>query len=306
VGLAKRRLMAMESDMNRDIRLCAVCGERVEYEDAGKSWLIERSFTGPFITVWLCDDCVEAKPVTCVRCASSPRADAPICDKCLPGYEAEIVAKDSSAECSRCGSSIPPGEWDIYSDSGMCGWCEHMSSKEDRVEVVDDEPEWSPEGKLKQEEKLILTPEEFRDGIRLITDPRLITYIDSHPDEIYRLSPREFEQFIAELLNKMGYKVRLGPGSKDGGVDVFAERDLDFGPELTLVQCKRNSPDHKVGEPIIKQLHADVNDRKASKGLVVTTSFFTSTALKYIESSKYRLAGADFVHLQKWIAQFKV
>lgn len=29
---------------------------------------------------------------------------------------------------------------------------------------------------------------------------------------------------------------------------------------------------------------------KASKGLVVTTSFFTSTALKYIESSKYRLA----------------
>jgi hypothetical protein len=34
---------------------------------------------------------------------------------------------------------------------------------------------------------------------------------------------------------------------------------------LTLVQCKRNSPDRKVGEPIIKQLHADVNDRRASR-----------------------------------------
>ena len=29
---------------------------------------------------------------------------------------------------------------------------------------------------------------------------------------------------------------------------------------LTLVQCKRNSPENKVGEPIIKQLHADVNE----------------------------------------------
>jgi restriction system protein len=181
-----------------------------------------------------------------------------------------------------------------------------MSNKEDRVEVLDDEREWNPEKQLPQEDKLILSPEEFRNPkLRLITDPRLIAYIDSHPEELYSLTPRQFEEFIAELLSKMGYKVRLGPGSKDGGVDVFAERDLDFGPELTLVQCKRNGPEHKVGEPIIKQLHADVNDRKASKGVVVTTSFFTSTALKYIESSKYRLAGADFFNLQKWIARLR-
>jgi restriction system protein len=198
------------------------------------------------------------------------------------------------------------GEWDIYYDSGMCGWCEHMSIKDERVEVADDKPEWSPERELSREDKLILTPEEFRHPeLRLVTDPRLIAYIDSHPEEMYRLSPREFEELIAELLDKMGYRVRLGPGSKDGGVDVFAERDLHFGPELTLIQCKRNSPHHKVGEPIIKQLHADVNDRKASKGLVVTTSFFTGPVLKYIESSKYRLAGADFEYLQQWIGRLR-
>lgn len=307
MGLTKRRLMAMEADLNRELRLCAVCGERVEYEDAGKSWPVELSFTGPFTTVWLCNSCAETTQTdTCIRCHAAPRADAPICDNCLSGYDSEIDKEAGDAECCRCGNGIPTGEWDVYYDSGMCGWCEHMSNKEDRVEVVDDEKEWNPEKQLPQEDKLILTPEEFRNPeLRLVTDPRLIAYIDLHPDEIYSLTPRQFEELIAELLSKMGYKVRLGPGSKDGGVDVFAERDLDFGPELTLVQCKRNSPEHKVGEPIIKQLHADVNDRKASKGLVVTTSFFTSTALKYIESCKYRLAGADFSYLQKWIAHLR-
>jgi len=307
MGVAKSRMMAMEADTNRELRLCAVCGERVEYEDDGKSWQVELSLTGPFITVWLCDGCAESTPTdTCLKCHRDPRADAPICDNCLPDYASEIENQAGDAECSRCGGSIPVQELDIFYESGMCGWCEHMSNKEERVEVVHDEKDWSPEKQLPQEERLILTPEEFRNPeLRLITDPRLIAYIDSHPEELYSLTPRQFEEFIAELLSKMGYKVRLGPGSKDGGVDVFAERDQDFGPELTLVQCKRHSPDHKVGEPIIKQLHADVNDRKASKGLVVTSSFFTSTALKYIESSKYRLAGADFDKLQGCIAHLR-
>jgi restriction system protein len=257
--------------------------------------------------VWLCESCAETtKTGRCVRCCAAPRADAPICDNCLSGYISEIDKEAENAECSRCGSSIPMGEWDTYYESGMCSWCEHMSNKEERVEVVDDEREWNPEKQLQQEEKLILTPEEFRlSRFRLITDPRIISYLVSHPEELYNLGHRQFEELIAELLRKDGYKVRLGPGSKDGGVDVFAERDLDFGPELTLVQCKRNGPENKVGEPIIKQLHADVNDRKASKGLIVTTSFFTRTALAYIESSKYRLAGADFLHLQKWIARLR-
>jgi Restriction endonuclease len=307
MGITKRRLMAMQADINHEPKLCAVCGERVEDEDDGKSWQVELSITGPFITVWLCCGCAESTSThSCLRCHAAPRADAPICDDCLPGYSSEIENQARNAECSRCGGSIPTGELDIFYESGMCGWCEHMSNKEEGVEVVRDEKDWTPERQLPQEDKLILTPEEFRNPeLRLITDSRLIAYIDSHPEELYNLTPRQFEEFIAELLNKMGYTVRLGPGSKDGGVDVFAERDQDFGPELTLVQCKRNSPVNKVGEPIIKQLHADVNDRKASKGLVVTTSFFTSTALKYIESSKYRLAGTDFSNLQQWISRFR-
>ena len=121
MGLTKRRLMAIEEDLNRDLRLCAACGERVEYEDAGKSWQVELSLTGPFITVWLCEGCAETTQTdSCLRCHGAPRADAPICDNCLSGYISEIDKEAENAECSRCGSSIPMGEWDIYYESDMC------------------------------------------------------------------------------------------------------------------------------------------------------------------------------------------
>jgi restriction endonuclease Mrr len=50
---------------------------------------------------------------------------------------------------------------------------------------------------------------------------------------------------------------------------------------LVLVQCKRFSPRKKVGEPTVKQLCTVVDDEKATRGLIVTTSTFTSVALKH-------------------------
>jgi restriction endonuclease Mrr len=114
------------------------------------------------------------------------------------------------------------------------------------------------------------------------------------------LSPRQFEELVARLLEQFGYKVRLGPGSKDHGVDVAAYRESELGPELVLVQCKRYDFENKVGEPVVKQLYADVTTTGASRGLLVTTSAFTSDALRYIEQIRYRVIGADFETLRQW------
>jgi len=38
------------------------------------------------------------------------------------------------------------------------------------------------------------------------------------------LSWREFEKLIAELLEADGYSIKLMAGTKDGGVDVVAEK----------------------------------------------------------------------------------
>jgi len=225
-----------------------------------------------------------------------------LCGECLATYESEIDDAVQSASCERCGGSIPRGEFEIFYESGQCGWCEHMTSK---IEAGD-EPIWSPEKNLEAKSTRIITAVDFLSNkITPITDPRLIRYLAEHPSEVMSMSPREFEEFIAELLKRMGYRTRVGPRGADGGVDVFAEIEGDVGPELVLVQCKRFELSRKVSQPVVKQLLADVHDRRASRGLVVTTSSFSRPALDYIEERKYILSGADFDKLQAWLRKLK-
>ena len=129
----------------------------------------------------------------------------------------------------------------------------------------------------------------------------MVRHIIQHPDEIRNLTRRQFQEFSAELLERKGLRVKLGPVGRDGGVDIRAERDGDFGPELILVQCKHPDPGNKVKLDTIKLLHVEVITENATRGLVMTDSSFTRDALKQIEALKYRMAGVDGVKIQQWL-----
>lgn len=310
MGITKRRIEAEEADVNQELRLCAACGDRIEckWDDDIRSMRIEHGLTGPFTTVWHCG-CTRIRRRRCVKCGGSAAdSQIPLCNDCLDEYEESIAEEARGAHCNCCGSDIPRGEFDQFYKTGLCGWCAHMSSK---IEVGDDlerdrEPEWNPEQDLLEQSRRIITPEEFLSGVaHLITDPRVIRSLCDHPSDLYTLSPRDFEELVAHLLEELGYRARLDPRGADGGVDVFAERDQDTGPELVLVQCKRFSADRKVTQPIVKQLKTDVSDRQASRGLVVTTSTFTRPALDYIHEYRYRLSGADIEKLREWLEKVR-
>jgi restriction system protein len=164
---------------------------------------------------------------------------------------------------------------------------------------------WDPETNLVLLERRVITPEAFREPVVLATDEKLVRHLAEHPDEVFSLAPRQFEELVASLLRAGGYSVTLGRLGADGGIDVYAERAGEFGPELTLVQCKQNRRDRKIGEPIIKQLYGDVTLRNATRGLLVTTSSFTTTALKLIEDVRYRLAGKDYEQLKQWLTELR-
>ena len=70
-------------------------------------------------------------------------------------------------------------------------------------------------------------------------EERLFNEVVRNPDLMYTLSPRDFERFLAECLNKLGYEITLTPPGKDGGVDIYAARSDEFGRFLFLVECKR-------------------------------------------------------------------
>lgn len=135
---------------------------------------------------------------------------------------------------------------------------------------------------------------------QLLTDRRFIESVASQPERLLELSPRDFESFTVELLKSIGYSdVRIGPGKKDGSVDVTAFLDHPPGLEKIIVQCKRHSHKLKVGVPVIKQLLADIDIHGAARGLVVTTSFLTRGARLLVEARRYRLSALDYNDLVK-------
>ena len=115
------------------------------------------------------------------------------------------------------------------------------------------------------------------------------------------LSWRNFEKLIRDLLESDGYTVELMKGTKDGGIDVIAiKKDPVSGFYQTVWQAKKYNK-MKVGLHLIRELADSVRELKASKGIIVTTSFLTKGALDRVERDKYTLGKVDRDDLKAWI-----
>ena len=93
----------------------------------------------------------------------------------------------------------------------------------------------------------------------------------------------DFEKDCARLLRSRGVRVvhQAANGRGDGGVDLFAINDTG---DSWLVQCKCWAPDRPVGPDVIRELHgairlAEAGAERKSRGILITTSTFTSGAV---------------------------
>jgi restriction system protein len=119
------------------------------------------------------------------------------------------------------------------------------------------------------------------------------------------LDPRKFEELVAELLRDKGYDVTLTPPSRDGGRDILAVKREDIGSALTLVECKRYAANKRVGVDIVRGLYGVVSADNATRGLIATTSYFTSGARAFRDQVPYRLGLADFEVLRRMLQRFR-
>lgn len=110
------------------------------------------------------------------------------------------------------------------------------------------------------------------------------------------LKGHAFADFVAHLLNTMGYKTRVASEGPDGGVDIIAHKDeLGFVPPIIKVQVK--STEGSIGEPIVSQLYGKVD--KSEFGMFVTLGTFTNQAITFARNkSNLRLIDTEaFVDL---------
>jgi HJR/Mrr/RecB family endonuclease len=173
-------------------------------------------------------------------------------------------------------------EWELLEERGylagrtLQGWYEYFLATNDLSNLERLLGFYVPPAGQVEERKAFTIAPGQPTNIEVVTDPRLIAFVSSDPAKLLSLTPREFEVFTAELLEKLGYSgVSIGKGSKDGGVDVTAHIRHALGVERVIVQCKRQSHEHKVGEPVVKQLITDTEIHNAARGLIVTTSYLT-------------------------------
>jgi restriction system protein len=136
-------------------------------------------------------------------------------------------------------------------------------------------------------------------------DQRYIDYLSNNHDRIGEMHWRQFEKLTAEFYERDGYKVDLGPGSNDDGVDVRVWKQ-DANPEdspLCIVQCKRQK--NKIEKVVVKGLHADVQFERAVYGVIVTTSELSPGAKTTISARGYDILTVERDGIKGWLTKLR-
>ena len=114
----------------------------------------------------------------------------------------------------------------------------------------------------------------------------------SDKDELGRLRklhPNDFENYIADMYSKLGYKTEKVGGSYDGGVDVIAEKD----GIKHYIQCKKYITS-KVSVGDVRNFAGALLDKLSQgKGIFITTNIFTTEAVKFAEDKPIELIDGD-------------
>jgi hypothetical protein len=166
-----------------------------------------------------------------------------------------------------------------------------------------DDLKWIAEVDPSLRGELVFTPKLQDDPVIVqVTEDfqRLLDESIIRPEDLFQLTPRQFEEFIAELWERFGYQVELTKRTRDGGRDVVAIRRAEAELRF-LIECKRNNPSHGVGVGLVRALYGVKTHEKATKAFLATTSYFTRTAKEFFEQHRWELEPRDYQGVLDWI-----
>lgn len=118
----------------------------------------------------------------------------------------------------------------------------------------------------------------FRQGEKWRSDRDLLQWLRG-------MKPSEFENYIADLFSRLGYKTKAVGGSYDKGVDVVIEKD----GVKSYIQCKKFiSSKVTVGD--VRNFYGALADHLTNgKGYFITTNKFTLEAEKFADDKPIEL-----------------
>jgi restriction system protein len=130
-------------------------------------------------------------------------------------------------------------------------------------------------------------------------------------DRVRAAPPNFFEHLIVELLLAMGYggtwedAGRALGRSGDDGVDGVIDQD-PLGVDQIYVQAKRYAEGNNIGSGAIRDFFSALSLKKASKGIFVTTSSFSPSAIQTARDRGSRIVLIDGIDLARLLIRYNI
>ena len=133
----------------------------------------------------------------------------------------------------------------------------------------------------------------------------VVTSLDSRPDLI-QMTPTEFEHFVRQLFEARGLEAWTTERTGDDGVDAVLTNPDPMIGGLTIVQAKKYTG--VIGVSHIRELVGAMDEKRAGRGILVTTSWFASGCkIKASRDDRIQLIGGEeLVDLVKQYLQIDV
>jgi restriction system protein len=95
----------------------------------------------------------------------------------------------------------------------------------------------------------------------------------------------EFEELLVKLCQEIPEfdEVRRTRSRADGGIDLVAVNKAPFVGGRVAIQAKRYAPHNKVDVAAVREIIGSISQREFTKGIIITTSGFTSAARQEAE-----------------------
>lgn len=135
----------------------------------------------------------------------------------------------------------------------------------------------------------------------IITVNENLIRLAKNPNLLFQITPRQFEEIIAEIFYKKGFEVELTKTTCDGGMDIVAiSNHMDIRVKY-FIECKRYSRQNKISVGLVQRLFGVKIAEQANKAILATTSSLTKQARIFGNNHIWDLELKDYDDIVKWI-----
>lgn len=134
----------------------------------------------------------------------------------------------------------------------------------------------------------------------------LMFILESEPELVKYIGRDEFEDVIAEIFRKQGFKVDQTKRTRDGGKDIIVFSSDKLGIQSKyFIECKHPDEGNKVSVSLVREAYGVHNTKDGpNKTILVTTSRFTRDAKNFVTNeirSSWEFELKDYDDVITWL-----